>query len=438
LLIIAEPVSPKLVSAVVETVNALPRPAHVLLIGEPEAGLGHFPGIDLASLEGLLPGSSRVSQPMVQPVLETVLQAVHGPSLPVLNREEPEPPLILLPSRQEQEMATELVVLSLGPVQPFTAGPLRLFLICDGEQVLSTQVESGYAYRGIASAMTQVDWKTALNLARHLDPLAPVASQLTYVRAVEQLQHWQPPTRVERLREAAVALERAQNYLWWIVRFANILDDMQLIERAYNLASRFAGVHSSLWIQPPTSWILPQQCVSALPVVRAALSHVQQIADDVAALKKDIERNRWLALRTRHIGVLAVDVLKTAGVSGPVLQASEQGTGDVQSRVVTRLGATVTAIQRAAEALTRAETESAHEASWEVPVGEAMATVEGPRGVLGVYIVSSGGERPNQVQWQRPSASLLPLLPEILAGQKLVDAEVIIASLDLAIAEADG
>jgi NADH-quinone oxidoreductase subunit D len=67
-----------------------------------------------------------------------------------------------------------------------------------------------------------------------------------------------------------------------------------------------------------------------------------------------------------------------------------------------------------------------------------MATVEGPRGVLGVYIVSSGGERPNQVQWQRPSASLLPLLPEILAGQKLVDAEVIIASLDLAIAEADG
>jgi len=36
------------------------------------------------------------------------------------------------------------------------------------------------------------------------------------------------------------------------------------------------------------------------------------------------------------------------------------------------------------------------------------------------------------------SAALLALVPELLAGQKLADAEVIVASLDLAMAEADG
>ena len=52
--------------------------------------------------------------------------------------------------------------------------------------------------------------------------------------------------------------------------------------------------------------------------------------------------------------------------------------------------------------------------------------------------MNSGGETLAQVEWQHPSAALLPLLPEMLAGQKLADAEVIVASLDLAMAEADG
>ncbi len=72
------------------------------------------------------------------------------------------------------------------------------------------------------------------------------------------------------------------------------------------------------------------------------------------------------------------------------------------------------------------------------PTGEAHATVEGPRGTIGIHIASSGGEKPVNVQWQRPSAMLLPLLPEILGGQLLADAEVIVASLGLAMAEADG
>ena len=41
------------------------------------------------------------------------------------------------------------------------------------------------------------------------------------------------------------------------------------------------------------------------------------------------------------------------------------------------------------------------------------------------------------VEWLRPSAALLPLLPEMLAGETLADAEALVASLDLAMAEAD-
>ncbi len=438
LLVIAEPVSQKLVPALQETARTLARPARVLLIGAPEGRRDHFSGLDIAAIENLFPDAHRVAAITAQAVLEAVLNAEQWPKLLLPQQAEPEPILIQIPHRQEQEIATELVVLSLGPLQPLTAGPLRLFLICDGEQVLSAQVEAGYAHRGIAAAMQQTDWQHALVLARHLDPLAPVASQLAYVQAIEYLQHWQPPEPVANLREAAVAFERAQNHLWWLLRFAQLLADTSLTDRAYDLASTLAEHVASLWRQSPSQWISPQQMIATSIVNDISASTLRQIASRLDALKSAVARNRLLALRTRDIGTLATVRLKEAGVSGPVLQASEQGAGDVQARLLVRLEAASLDVQSASEMLESKERTMAHAANWNVPTGEAHATVEGPRGTIGIHIASSGGEKPVNVQWQRPSAMLLPLLPEILGGQLLADAEVIVASLGLAMAEADG
>lgn len=439
LLIVVEPISHKLVPSVQETARTLARPAHVLLVGSPDRGkLDHFSGLDLARVEDLLPDALHLPSPTVEAVLEAVLAPEHWPELALSQQGEPEPILIQLPHRQEQEIAPELAVLSLGPIQPLTAGPLRLYLICDGEQVFSTQVEAGYAHRGIAEAMRQTDWQQALVLARYLDPLAPIASQLAYVQAIEYLQRWQPPAPLTALREAAVALERAQNHLWWLLRFAQVLTDTQLIDRAYDLASTLAEQIAGLWCQSPSKWILPQYVIATAIANTPPSAPLQQLASRIDALKSAVARNRLLALRTRGIGTLETDRLKDAGVSGPVLLASERESGDVQSRILTRLEAASRDTQAVTGALESKERMVAHAATWNVPAGEAHAAVEGPRGVIGLHIASSGGEKAVNVQWQRPSAVLLPLLPQMLNDQKLADAEVIVASLDLAMEEADG
>lgn len=440
LLIIVEPVSQKLVPAIVEVAKALARPAHVLIVGAPVTGLEHFSASDFANIEDVLPGSRRLPLPSVEAILDTVLGVERWPELGKIDAAGTEATTIQLPQKHEQEMATELVVLSLGPIQPFTAGPLRLFLICDGEQVLSAQVESGYAQRGIARAMCQTGWHQALDFARLLDPLAPIASQLAYVRAVEQLQGWQPFKQLAALREAALALERVHNTLWWLVRFARILADAQFIDHAYQLATDFVTCTSDIWRQPLVAWIAPGQSValSAESKNTSAISHLHICADHVEAMSRYVERNRWLALRTRGIGFLAIERLKAAGVSGPVLFGSEHGAGDVQSRLTARLHTATIDVRAATETLVGSESSSTQEAKWEIPAGEAHATVRGPRGDIGLHLVSDGSEKPVRVEWQRPSSALLPLLPEIVAGQKLVDAEVIVASLDLVMAEADG
>ncbi len=128
---------------------------------------------------------------------------------------------------------------------------------------------------------------------------------------------------------------------------------------------------------------------------------------------------------------------------GYVLDSSEPGIqeskGDVQSRLVTRLQAAQYDMQTIAAMLTtprqRIET---HDVHWTVLPGEAHATVRGPRGDIGLRLMSDGGNTPVHVMWQRPSAAFLPLLPEMLEGQKLTDAELMVASLDVSMAEVDG
>lgn len=445
-LLIVEPISNKLVPSLVAIAKSLPHPACVLLLDTSETELHSFSDVDIANLATIFPEAQHV--PSFDQLL-TVAFDTHVDTHAIIHiavdagseQKEQEPTTIQMPQKSEQEMATELAVLSLGPVQPFTAGPLRLFLICDGEQVLSVQVEAGYAHRGIDEAMQHATWQHALRLAQLFDPLAPLAGQITYVRAIEQLQGWQPSEAMTTYREGAIALERVQNTLWWCVRMARILADEPMLRRSYALAHTVSGLSATIWQRSPLAWLAPQ---FEGTILAAKASLPQSMLSEMEKLLAYVARNRLLALRTRDIGVLDATRLRKAGVtSGFILDASEAGVqhsnGDVQSRLVTRLQMVQHDIQKIVAILTTPQkVAEAHEATWTVLPGETHMTVHGPRGNVGLHLMSEGGDTPVHVMWQRPSAALLPLLPEMLEGQKLTDAELMVASLDLSMAEVDG
>jgi NADH-quinone oxidoreductase subunit D len=440
LLIIVAPVTQKLVPAIVEIAEALPRPAHVLVLSEPEpAGeRAGSAGMDIANVETLFKGVRTITSasPSPEAMLHALADSSPWAELALNDTSVPEAETIQLPSRQEQELATELIVLSLGPVQPFTAGPLRLFLICDGEQVLSVQVESGYAHRGIAHAMLQAGWQQALPLTRSLDPLAPLACQLAYVQAIERMQSWQPSPPMALLREAALALERACNHLWWLVHFMRLLADAQLSDRAYQLATSFEECMANLWRQDPSTWILPQW-QGKVEYNGAAMRQLPQLADALETFTASLARNRWLILRTRNIGILPTGPFEESDGAASVLVRNELDKNDVQGRLLKRLQRAVTDVRDAVTMMSKNVLPATHAEQWLPPVGEAQVMIEGPRGQLGLHMSSDGSEKPVYVAWQCPSAALLPLLPQLLTGQKLADAEIIIASLNLAMAEAD-
>jgi NADH-quinone oxidoreductase subunit D len=437
LLLVVEPISQKLVPAVMEIAQALAQPVHVLLVKLP---LLPWLSKDAVHLIDLFPGARQIEYTSLDDLLAVMHEIVQTSLLGPLHKSEQEAVTIQMPPRDEQELATELAVLSLGPIQPFTAGPLRLFLVCDGEQVLSVQVAAGYTQRNLDQAMTQCDWRQGIQLARCFDPLAPLTSQLVYVRGLEQLQGWQASTTTDLLRNAALALEQAQNHLWWVVSFARLLPAPRLLTQAQQVARALAHSQKKLWQQPPAEWIVPQY-ESEMALVgkrQTQLAELKPVMKQVEDLHIHLLRDRLLALRLRGIGCFPANRFVEAGVSGPVLVASQQDEGDVQHRLLVRLQEAVQCLHQAAEAFTLTPSGPSHSSQWEVPIGEVHVSVKGPRGDIGFHLISDGSERPQHVSWHSPSAALLPLLPEMLIGQKLVDAEIIIASLDLSMMEVDG
>ena len=74
---------------------------------------------------------------------------------------------------------------------------------------------------------------------------------------------------------------------------------------------------------------------------------------------------------------------------------------------------------------------------WIPPKGEAFVRLESPRGLLACHLVSDGERRPARVDFRTPSQAHLLLVPQLLAGEPLADVALIMASLDLSMAEAD-
>ena len=72
-----------------------------------------------------------------------------------------------------------------------------------------------------------------------------------------------------------------------------------------------------------------------------------------------------------------------------------------------------------------------------VPAGEAYVAVESPRGELGHYVVSNGGNRPYRVHIRAPSFVNLQSVPQMVEGNLVADVIACVASVDPVMGDAD-
>ncbi len=361
--------------------------------------------------------------------------------------------------------ADELVI-NMGPQHPSTHGVLRVKLKLGGERVVGSECVIGYLHRGVEKIAENRTYQQFAPYVDRMDYVAAVSNGLGYCEAVEKLLVAEAPPRARVIRTILTELQRIASHLLWLGTHA--LDIGALTPLFYCMREREEILK-----------IFEKYCGARLTTHAFRIGGLQYEAYD--SLEKDVERfckdfagriqeysdlltgnSIWLG-RTRNVGLLNSADCIALGVSGPVLRASgvkwdlrkalpyaayDQykfeipiGTnGDTYDRYMVRIEemrqSRLICLQ-AIENIPAGPIMARVGKVLKPPAGEVYHAIEGPKGILGYYIVSDGSTQPYRVRIRPPSFINLQALDKMIRGHLVTDVVAIIGTLDIVLGEVD-
>jgi NADH-quinone oxidoreductase subunit D len=391
----------------------------------------------------------------------------------------------------ERALKGDTVLLNMGPQHPSTHGVLRLLLELDGEVIINCIPDIGFLHTGIEKNMESKRWEMAEVMTDRTDYLNNTGNNLAYCLAIEQLTDLDVPPRAQAVRVILVELERISNHLIWLGTHALDLAAMSLFlycfrerESIMDIKEMCSGQRMmTTYFRPGGLWrdIPAEFEIAVRRFIRMFPGHIKEYD---ALLKK----NPIFMDRTRNIGKLSKEDAINLSVTGPVLRGSgvaydvrkaqpysgyEQydfviptGThGDVYDRYLVRMEEmrqSLRIIQQALDKLPygpfrsnnrkyvpppRAELGTSMEAvihhfklwteGFTIPKGAVYQPVESPKGELGYYVESDGGNKPYRVHMRTPSFLNLQVLPLLCKGHLVADLVGIIGSVDIVLGDCD-
>ncbi len=391
----------------------------------------------------------------------------------------------------ERALKGETVLLNMGPQHPSTHGVLRLLLELDGEVVVNCIPDIGFLHTGIEKNMEAKRWELAEVMTDRTDYLNNTGNNLAYCLAIEKLADLDVPPRAQAVRVILVELERISNHLVWLGTHALDLAAMSLFlycfrerESILDIKEMCSGQRMmTTYFRPGGLWRdTPEEFEIA---VRRFLRMFPARIKQYNAL---LTKNPIFLDRTRNIGKISAKDAINMSLTGPVLRGSgvsydvrkaqpysgyEQydfmiptGThGDVYDRYLVRMEEmrqSLRIIQQALDKLPygpfrsnnrkyvpppRAELGTSMEAvihhfklwteGFTVPRGAVYMPVESPKGELGYYLESNGGNQPYRIHMRTPSFVNLQALPLLAKGHLVADLVGIIGSVDIVLGDCD-
>jgi NADH dehydrogenase I D subunit len=384
----------------------------------------------------------------------------------------------------------EPIALNFGPQHPATHGVLHLKVWLDGERIIRIDPVVGYLHRGKEKHAESVTYQQFFPMTDRLDYLAPMTGELGLALAIEKLIGLTPPPRAEALRTIISECMRLTAHLIYVGTNALELGMVSVFmytfkdrEDLFDVMDQWTGLRTNQEgiriggvaydLDDATRYLLEK-----------FLDRFEKNLDGYEALMAE---NPIFINRTKNIGTLTAERALAMGVTGPILRGSGVAydarkanpyffydqvkfevpvgsVGDCYDRFLVRMMEMKESISIMRQVLAQLPSgpyitldpkhslppkgrvfESMEELIHQFkvvtdmcpPVGEALATLEAPKGELGFYIVSRGEKQPYRCRIRAPSFVHLRLLAELPIGHLLSDMVPIIASLDPVMGESD-
>ena len=372
------------------------------------------------------------------------------------------------------ELATTDMTLNIGPQHPATHGVLRLRLTLDGERIVECEPIIGYMHRGAEKLFEVRDYRQIIVLANRHDWLSAFANELGVVIAAERMLGMEVPLRAIWARTLMAELNRVLNHLMFLGSYPlevgaitpifyafrereTLQRVMEEISggRMHYMFNRMGGLKEDL----PAGWL--ERVTDAIAGVRRRLPDLRDM----------VLGNEIFQARTRGVGVLPEETVRTYGVSGPIARASgldfdlrrdepylaygELFGDDGPGRVVTRTAGDCFA---RFEVLTEQISVSLELADicvdrlrtlprgpinlklpkvLKVPEGHTYCWTENPLGLNGYYLVSRGDKTPWRLKLRSASFNNIAALPELLRGCLVADMVAILGSMFFVVGDID-
>ncbi|MDM7940432.1 MAG: F420H2 dehydrogenase subunit FpoD [Methanothrix sp.] len=371
--------------------------------------------------------------------------------------------------REEREIKSDSeMIMHLGPQHAMVPGPFLLDVLVEGERVKKGFLDVGYIHKGIEKIMENRTWLQGIVYTDRMCYVASLSNNECYCGAVEKILGLEVPERAQYIRVILEELSRIQSHLIGTGEFLTlvagvgyapwqymIIDRERIISliesvtgaRLTHTFVRFGGVRNDL----PDDFA--EKCKTTLPYIKSRVNEFIELFAQDAIYQKRME----------NVGVLSAEDAKRVGIAGPALRASGVaydmrvedpilvypdldfkvivGTkGDCADRVDCRLREILESIHIIEQCLDRIPAgpiKPEAKIPKKVPAGEAYYRVEDPRGEMGMYVISDGGDKPYRVKVRGPFYATLQTLPPLLEGVYIADVVAIAGSMDGCPSEAD-
>jgi len=372
---------------------------------------------------------------------------------------------------ENKTLATEEMILNMGPQHPSTHGVLRLELLLEGEIIKKVTPHIGYLHRCFEKHAEVMSYPQVIPYTDRMDYLASMGNEFGYAVAVEKLLDLKVPERVEYIRVIMAEFQRIASHLVALgtygadigafTPFLFCFRDREKILHLFEITCGARLLYNYIWIGGLSHDLHPD-------FIRLAKEFVTYFRPKIVELNDLLTNNQIFIERTANVGILPVDVAINFGISGPMLRGSgfkwdirrndpysiykkfdfdipvgdgRMGTvGDSWDRYYVRIlemEESLKIIEQALEQIPEGNISEAVPKRVKPPVGEVYARVENPRGELGYYIISDGTVNPFRVKVRAPSFVNLAIMDELCRGHMVADVIAILGSVDIVLGEID-
>jgi NADH-quinone oxidoreductase subunit D len=366
-----------------------------------------------------------------------------------------------------QRLATEEMVLNIGPQHPSTHGVLRLIITLDGELITSAEPVIGYMHRGFEKMAEVRDYRQIIALVNRHDWLSAFGNELGVVLGVEKLMGLEVPERALWIRTLMAEWNRVLNHLMFLGSYGLELGAMTPMFYAFREREEIQALMEAA---TGGRFHFTYNRIGGLKedLHRGFLQHsaalVKKIRHRLADYDGLLLGNEIFRKRTVGIGILPGDVAKDYGCTGPILHASKVAEdarktepylkydevefdvplgeqGDSFDRFVVlfkRIEESLKIIEQCHDKIPAGRIIPAKMPKFiKPPEGWIYQRTENSLGETGYYIVSRGGKEPWRCKMRTPSFSNVSMLPWLLKGQLVPDLIAVLGSVFFVVGDVD-